>query len=71
MAVETIGDPTPEAEQLRMVLETQLPNIIESFNTVLREQYGLTGISVARFTVIPDQPAPAGVSCDQDGCSID
>ncbi|MBF2079104.1 MAG: hypothetical protein IGR76_11450 [Synechococcales cyanobacterium T60_A2020_003] len=70
MAVETIGNPTPEAEQLRVTLETQLPNIIASFNQVLREQYGLSGISVARFTVIPDVETPATVSSDQDSCSI-
>lgn len=69
MAVETIGNPTPEADQLRVALETQLPNIIASFNQVLREQYGLTGISVARFTVIPDTTTDS-VSCDEDGCSI-
>jgi hypothetical protein len=38
MAVETVGSPPPEADQIKTVLEQQLPNIIASFNQVLREQ---------------------------------
>jgi S-formylglutathione hydrolase FrmB len=70
MAVETVGSPTPEADQIRTVLEQQLPDIIASFNQVLREQYGISGISVGGFTVVPESALAAKVTCDQDSCSI-
>jgi S-formylglutathione hydrolase FrmB len=70
MAVETVGSPTPEADQIRTVLEQQLPDIIASFNQVLREQYGISGISVGGFTVVPESALSAKVTCDQDSCSI-
>jgi S-formylglutathione hydrolase FrmB len=70
MAIETVGNPTPEADQVRSALEQQLPDIIASFNQVLREQYGITGISVGGFTVVPESAVSAKVICDQDSCSV-
>ncbi|WP_017300068.1 hypothetical protein [Nodosilinea nodulosa] len=70
MSIETIGSPPPEADQVRSVLEQQLPDIIASFNQVLRDQYGITGVSVGGFTVVPESAVPSKVTCDQDGCSI-
>lgn len=70
MSVETVGSPPPEADQVRSVLEQQLPEIIASFNRVLRDQYGITGISVGGFTVVPESAVSAKVTCDQDGCSV-
>jgi cephalosporin-C deacetylase-like acetyl esterase len=52
------------------VLEQQLPDIIASFNQVLREQYGMTGISVGGFTVVPEAAVAGKVTCDQDHCEI-
>jgi S-formylglutathione hydrolase FrmB len=69
MSVETVGSPTPEADQVRSVLEQQLPQIIASFNQVLRDQYGIEGVSVGGFTVVPAS-AIAQVTCDQDGCLV-
>ncbi|HZG38487.1 MAG TPA: hypothetical protein VEZ50_07365 [Nodosilinea sp.] len=71
MPIETVGSPTPEADQVRSVLEQQLPEIIASFNQVLREQYGVVGVSVGGFTVVPESALSSKVTCDQDGCSID
>lgn len=70
MSVETVGSPPPEADQVRSVLEQQLPEIIASFNQVLQEQYGITGISVGGFTVVPESAVASQVVCDQDGCSV-
>ncbi len=70
MAVETVGNPPPEADQIRSVLENQLPEIIASFNQVLREQYGISGISVGGFTVVPAGATAQSVTCDQDSCSV-
>jgi S-formylglutathione hydrolase FrmB len=70
MSVETVGSPPPEANQIREVLQQQLPEIIASFNQVLRDQYGISGVSVGGFTVVPESAA-ANVTCDRDGCSID
>ena len=70
MAVETVGSPPPEANQIKTVLEQQLPNIIASFNQVLREQYGITGVSVGGFSVVPESTVAGTVVCDQDRCSI-
>jgi len=69
MPVETVGSPPPEADQIRSVLQQQLPDIIASFNQVLREQYGIAGVSVGGFTVVPESAA-AAVTCDRDGCSV-
>ncbi len=70
MSVEAVGSPPPEADQVRAVLEQQLPQIIASFNQVLREQYGVVGVSVGGFTVVPRSSEVVGITCDQDGCSI-
>lgn len=70
MPVETVGSPPPEADQVRSVLQEQLPEIIASFNQVLREQYGVAGVSVGGFTVVPESAVASRVTCDQDSCSI-
>ena len=70
MPVETVGSPPPEAGRVRSVLEQQLPDIIASFNQVLRDQYGITGVSVGGFTVVPESALTTTVTCDQDGCSV-
>ena len=70
MSVETVGSLPPEADQVRSVLEQQLPEIISSFNQVLRDQYGMVGISVGGFTVVPESAVTSKVTCDQDGCSV-
>ena len=70
MAVETVGSPPPEADQIKTVLEQQLPNIIASFNQVLREQYGITGVSVGGFSVVPESAVAGTVVRDQESCSI-
>ncbi|NJL49411.1 MAG: hypothetical protein HC929_20655 [Leptolyngbyaceae cyanobacterium SM2_5_2] len=70
MSVEAVGSPPPEVDQIRSVLEQQLPDIIASFNQVLREQYGMTGISVGGFTVVPETAVAGKVTCDQDHCEI-
>ena len=72
MSIQTVGNLPPEAGELRDVIQEQLPEIIASFNQVLQEKYGLAGISVAQFTVIPNGPeSSAGVSCDRESCSVD
>lgn len=71
MPIETVGSPPPEADQVRSVLQEQLSEIIASFNQVLRDQYGITGVSVGGFTVVPESAVASKVTCDQDGCSID
>lgn len=70
MSIETVGSPPPEVDQIRSVLEQQLPNIIASFNQVLRDQYGITGISVGGFTVVPESTVASKVTCDQNHCEI-
>ncbi|MGB3199657.1 MAG: hypothetical protein WBA99_02075 [Nodosilinea sp.] len=70
MSVETVGTPPPEADRVRSVLQEQLPDIIASFNQVLRDQYGITGVSVGGFTVVPESAVASKVTCDQDGCSV-
>jgi hypothetical protein len=70
MAVETVGSPPPEADHIKTVLEQQLPNIIASFNQVLRDQYGITGVSVGGFSVVPESAVAGTVVCDQESCSI-
>lgn len=71
MPIETVGSPPPEADQVRSVLQEQLSEIIASFNQVLRDQYGISGVSVGGFTVVPESAVASKVTCDQDGCSID
>ncbi len=71
MSVKAVGNPPPEADQVRAVLEDQLPDIIASFNQVLREKYNISGISIGGFTVVPESAVPSSVTCDQDGCSVD
>ncbi len=70
MSIETVGSPPPEVDQIRSVLEQQLPEIIASFNRVLRDEYGITGISVGGFTVVPESALAGKVTCDQDHCEI-
>ncbi|ASC69162.1 hypothetical protein XM38_000880 [Halomicronema hongdechloris C2206] len=69
MSVETVGNPPPEADQLRADIEKQLPNIIARFSQVLQEEYGFTGLRVGGFTVVPEQAATGNISCDQETCS--
>jgi S-formylglutathione hydrolase FrmB len=70
MSVETVGNPPPEADRVRSVLEEQLPQIIASFNQVLKDQYGIAGVSVGGFTVVPESAVSTTVTCDQDGCAV-
>ncbi len=70
MPVETVGSPSPEADQLRPEIEKKLPDIIASFNQVLQEQFGFEGIRVGGFTVIPAEPTADGISCDEESCSV-
>jgi hypothetical protein len=70
MAIETVGTPPPEADHIKTVLEQQLPNIIASFNQVLRNEYGITGVSVGGFSVVPARAVAGTVVCDQESCSI-
>lgn len=69
MSVEAVGNVPPEADHIRSTIENQLPEIIASFNQVLREQYNLEGISVGGFTVVP-AGATSTVTCDQDTCTV-
>ena len=71
MSVETVGNPPPEANQLRTEIEKQLPNIIASFSQVLQKQFGFEGIRVGGFTIVPEETATDTISCDEEGCSID
>ncbi|MGB3613282.1 MAG: hypothetical protein WBA10_05755 [Elainellaceae cyanobacterium] len=70
MAVKSVGNPPPEADQIKTVIEARLPEIIASFNQVLQEQYNISGISVGGFTIVPESES-GSVTCDQDGCSVD
>ncbi|MBD1911454.1 MULTISPECIES: hypothetical protein [unclassified Leptolyngbya] len=70
MSVQAIGNPPPEADQLRAEIEQQLPAIIASFSQVLREQFGFEGIRVGGFTIVPEEAA-ASISCNEENCSID
>lgn len=71
MSVETVGNPPPEADQLRAEIEKQLPDIINSFSQVLQKQFGFDNIRVGGFTVVPAEAAADSISCDEEGCSID
>ncbi|NEQ33556.1 MAG: hypothetical protein F6K04_21600 [Leptolyngbya sp. SIO4C5] len=70
MPVETVGNPPPEADQLRVELEKQLPDIIASFSQVLQEKFGFEGIRVGGFTIVPAEAAEQ-ISCDEESCSVD
>ncbi len=71
MPVSAVGNPPPEADQLRNELETQLPEIIAQFNQVLQEQFGFKDIRVGGFTIVPAAAiADSNISCDEEGCSI-
>ncbi|MEM7773446.1 MAG: hypothetical protein AAGA75_20460 [Cyanobacteria bacterium P01_E01_bin.6] len=70
MSVEAVGNPPPEADQLRSEIETQLPAIIESFSQVLQEQFGFEGLRVGGFTIVPAEAAADTISCDEEGCEI-
>lgn len=71
MPVETVGSPTPEADQMRAEIEKQLPNIIASFSQVLQEQFGFDTLRVGGFTVVPAVASADSISCDEEGCSVD
>ncbi len=70
MAVEAIGNPPPEADQLRAELEEKLPHIISSFSQVLQEEYGFKDLRVGGFSVVPVDVAVSGISCNEKGCDI-
>lgn len=70
MTVETVGNPPPEADKLRAEIETKLPEIITSFSRVLQEQYGYTSLRVGGFTIVPNDAANNGITCDEEGCSV-
>ncbi len=71
MAVETVGNPPPEANQLRADIEKQLPNIIAKFSEVLQQQFGFESLRVGGFTVVPAETNADSISCDEEGCSVD
>ena len=70
MSVETVGNPPPEADQLRVDIEKQLPDIIASFSQVLQEQFGFAGLRVGGFTVVPAEATADNISCDEESCSV-
>ncbi|MBE9098078.1 hypothetical protein [Vacuolonema iberomarrocanum] len=70
MSVTPVGNPPPEADQLRTDLERQLPDIIASFSEVLQKQFGFEGIQVGGFTIVPAEAAAESISCDEESCSI-
>lgn len=70
MPVQAVGNPPPEADQLRAEIEQQLPAIIASFSQVLREQFGFEGVRVGGFTIVPEEAATS-ISCTDENCSID
>lgn len=71
MSVETVGNPPPEANQLRVEIEKQLPDIIASFSQVLQKQFGFEGVRVGGFTLVPEEAFTKSISCDEESCSID
>lgn len=71
MSVETVGNPPPEANQLRAEIEKKLPEIIASFSQVLQKQYGFEGLRVGGFTIVPEEIPADSISCDEESCSID
>ncbi len=70
MSVEAIGNPPPQADQLKSEIEKQLPNIIASFSRVLQSEFGIEDVRVGGFTVVPAAVTTANISCDEEGCSV-
>ena len=70
MSVEAVGNPPPEADQLRVEIEKQLPDIIASFSQVLQEQFGFEGLRVGGFTVVPAEATADNISCDEESCTV-
>ena len=70
MSVEAVGNPPPEANQLRSEIEKQLPAIIDSFSEVLQKQFGFEGIRVGGFTLVPEEAVANSISCDEESCSV-
>ncbi|MGD1854914.1 MAG: hypothetical protein ACFB2W_11760 [Leptolyngbyaceae cyanobacterium] len=71
MSVETVGNPPPEANQLRAEIEKQLPDIIASFSQVLQKQFGFESVRVGGFTLVPEEASADSISCDEESCSVD
>lgn len=71
MSVETVGNPPPEADQLRGEIEQKLPEIIASFSQVLQEKFGFDSVQVGGFTLVPKEASDNKISCDNEHCSID
>lgn len=71
MPVEAVGNPPPEADQLRLNIENKLPEIIASFSQVLQEQFGFEEVQVGGFTLVPKEASGNKISCDDEHCSID
>ena len=71
MPVEAVGNPPPEADQLREEIEQKLPEIIASFSQILQEQFGFEGVQVGGFTLMPQETSQNKISCDDEHCSID
>ncbi len=70
MPIEPVGDLPPEAEQLRLALEKNLPDILARFNQVLHQELGCESIRVGKFTVVPSNSEPERLSCNEEHCSI-
>ena len=70
MPVEAVGNPPPEADQLREEIEQKLPEIIASFSQVLQEKFGFEGVQVGGFTLMPKEASENKISCDDEHCSI-
>lgn len=71
MSIKPIGDLPLEAEELRSRLEEQLPDILSYFSQALVQQFGLKGVRVGGFTVVPTESVVQNLSCDENSCSID
>ncbi len=71
MSVETVGNPPPEADQLKTEIEKKLPDIMASFSQVLQEQFGFEGVRVGGFSLVPAEAmANSSISCNEEGCSV-
>ena len=70
MSVESVGNPPAEADKLKSEIEEKLSDIIDSFNQVLREQFGFESIRVGGFSVVPVESVASNISCDEEGCSV-
>ena len=71
MAVETVGSPPPEGDQIKAEIEKQLPDIIASFSEVLQKQFGFESLRVGGFTIVPAETSTSSISCNEEGCSVD